>query len=508
MNLRIGSKNLIFLFVFASLMAFTSGTAWSNAPVSTEPAVAPVEQSVSAKEEITSAVASTTNPEQSQTVEPINVVVERYDFTKYPCMSIGASSKGRLVNGRPLPQHKGWTTRSSERQYATPELIEGLSRTIEAFRKKHPNSSRLITGDISYKKGGPMLPHRSHQSGRDIDVSLFVKNNRQMHHFEAMNSQNLDVPKTWDFIEALMENAHIEYILVDYSIQKLLYEYVAIKLGAAEGYLLHTFQYPRGPRERTGIIRHSPGHRNHLHIRFFTPKSVAAAKKYAHLDPVFAKLNNPDGLPASNDVAYLSRTKGTVKHRPVVAMIGPDELKTSAIDTYYTVMDGDSVWSIARKYGITVSDLYALNGLDSMPLLNAGMQLKVLSSSSEALEDDPDDKRLVPNAHLLAKYGKNNKWHTVRDGESLWTISNKYNVQIADLCSWNDISFKSTLSTGQKLMVAERPAVYAIAGTLAISRHQIIRATSQDQTTFTSQLRCLWRGISWATLKNFFRFIL
>ena len=59
----------------------------------------------------------------------------------------------------------------------------------------------------------------------------------------------------------------MRYIFVDYSVQKLLYEYAKGK-GVSEDTLSELFQYPRGKRASRGIIRHWKGHIDHFHVRF------------------------------------------------------------------------------------------------------------------------------------------------------------------------------------------------------------------------------------------------
>jgi len=45
----------------------------------------------------------------------------------------------------------------------------------------------------------------------------------------------------------------------------------------------------------------------------------------------------------------------------------------------------------------------------------------------------------------------NGRVHRVASGDSLWTISKRYRVPLADLMRWNDLSKRSVLRIGQKL---------------------------------------------------------
>lgn len=64
------------------------------------------------------------------------------------------------------------------------------------------------------------------------------------------------------------------------------------------------------------------------------------------------------------------------------------ETKTPAktVTSTYTVQKGDTFYSLARKNGMTVADLLALNGLDSNAVLKVGQKLKVSKSGEVAIK--------------------------------------------------------------------------------------------------------------------------
>ena len=94
---------------------------------------------------------------------------------------------------------------------------------------------------------------------------------------------------------------------------------------------------------------------------------------------------------------------------------------------YYVVQNGDSLWKIANKYGITVDELKSLNGLSSNNL-TVGQILEVPSSSSDV------------------------STYTVKAGDSLWKIANMYGLTVAELKSLNGLT-SDNLSVGQVLKV-------------------------------------------------------
>jgi len=488
--LRIAIGTILILF----LVTVSLGTALAT-PVAAKP-----EATISAQKVV--ATASTAPLPVQSMVRP------NTDIEKLPCMSIGAASRGRLINGKHLPSNKGWITRSPYRQHATPELISELKRAINVVRKRHPDSCRLVTGDISFPRGGPMLPHRSHQAGRDIDIGMFAKNNRQMTHFEIMTADNLDLAKTWTLIAALLEGGQIEYIMVDYSIQALLYDYVKNRLRASDSYLEPIFQYPKGRTERTGIIRHYGGHRNHLHVRFFCPKAVTAARKYNHLlTPGIAALNNPENLPPSNAVAYIPRMRGLLPKIPDVGYLMPSAYPLERIAVFYTASEGDTLGSVANKYEIGMNELCTLNGFSKNTVIYPGMSIKVIAPST-VVDSYKASAGLVTSSELLAKYGTNRSVYKVQPGDTIWTIAQDQNVRAADICQWNDLTFKTDIQPGSEILLYKSQPIYALAGTFSVPSSMFYKGGLEIPLSFSQRIASLWEGMTWATVKNFIRLVI
>ena len=101
-------------------------------------------------------------------------------------------------------------------------------------------------------------------------------------------------------------------------------------------------------------------------------------------------------------------------------------------NNYYIVKKGDNLWSVASKYNTTVDNLKKLNNLSSN-ILSIGQVLLVKDSNTEVNDT-------------------NNIIYTVQKGDSLWLIANKYNTTVDNLKELNNLS-SNILSIGQKLIV-------------------------------------------------------
>ena len=112
----------------------------------------------------------------------------------------------------------------------------------------------------------------------------------------------------------------------------------------------------------------------------------------------------------------------------------PAPAPPSRTATYYRVRRGDSLWKIARRFGVTVADLKRWNHLKSNTL-RPGQRLRV----------SPPDSRAT-----ASRSGA--RYYRVRRGDSLWKIARRFGVTVTDLKRWNHLK-SNTLRPGQRLVI-------------------------------------------------------
>ena len=182
-------------------------------------------------------------------------------------VSYGTANRGKLYNGVALESTDGLKVRTVSNAYGTERVIRLLKGAAFDVQARWPDAPNLVVGDISYRRGGRIKKHKSHQSGRDADVSFFYRGNVQTRDFVDMEHETFDAVKNWHVFKTLIDTGEVEYIFIDYPLQKVLYEY-AMAIGYTEEELEPLLQYPRPKSMGVGIIRHVRGHDDHWHIRF------------------------------------------------------------------------------------------------------------------------------------------------------------------------------------------------------------------------------------------------
>lgn len=187
-----------------------------------------------------------------------------------PSVSTGRPQYGKLTNSEQLPKGKGlgWYRKKPHLTWGTNETITHLMRCIPQVKQKFGRRTpAIVIGDLSRKTGGYLPPHKSHQNGLDADIGYYIKGHRAMNYFKSASRKSLDVKRTWFLLNCFLETKDVNYIFVDYSLQRPLYEQ-ARRSGKSKKWLSRIFQYPRSRRTHKGVIRHTRGHKNHFHIRF------------------------------------------------------------------------------------------------------------------------------------------------------------------------------------------------------------------------------------------------
>lgn len=115
----------------------------------------------------------------------------------------------------------------------------------------------------------------------------------------------------------------------------------------------------------------------------------------------------------------------------------------------YVVQSGDSLWGIARKHNVPPASLAQWNGMAPRDALKAGATLVVWKQdgSDAGVESSRSMNAFV---HPLQESTRQRVGYTVRRGDTLSRISQRFRVSVDNLKRWNNLG-KKKLRTGQKL---------------------------------------------------------
>jgi membrane-bound lytic murein transglycosylase D len=123
-----------------------------------------------------------------------------------------------------------------------------------------------------------------------------------------------------------------------------------------------------------------------------------------------------------------------------------DEPKTETKIVEYKVKKGDNIGSIAHKFNSSIDDIKEWNGLEDNNI-KVGTSLTV-SKKEVAINETKSSKK----ESLVANERDEVKLYYVKKGDSLFSIAKKYNVTASDIKKWNGIKNES-LKPGMKLKI-------------------------------------------------------
>jgi penicillin-insensitive murein endopeptidase len=274
-------------------------------------------------------------------------------------LSIGTPSRSSLFNGAALPADPRWEIAQGAETWATSETLAAIHTAVDTVHELFPDTPPILISDISDSDGGRLKRHQTHQGGRDVDFGFYFKSGKTTW-LAPGTSTNLDLPRNWALVRALVTRTDVETILLDTRIQRSLYRY-ALGLGEDKAWLDRVFQFSRGSAD--AIVRHVAGHRTHYHVRFYNPVAQELGRR-AH--PMLVKLQ------------LMSPPVYTVRH---------------------VVRSGQTLGHLAARYGTSVRSIQQANGLKTT-LIRTGRVLQIPRRGAPPPVSEPIvvPRRMLPPA--------------------------------------------------------------------------------------------------------------
>lgn len=215
-------------------------------------------------------------------------------WTDFTSISHGATNEGRLRHPKMLPfRGRGYEVpdewKRRRRNYGTDELVSAIQRaaaTVQAGDRR----VRLGVADMSRLRGGDVIGHGSHESGRDVDLLFYTVDDKgrplrppgeEMLHFGAdgrvfvprgmkrdysqadWKARRFDDARNWRLVEALLMDPHIrvQWIFVSDPIRERLLAWA--RANERPSWLISyanvLLRQPKG----------SSPHDDHFHVRIY-----------------------------------------------------------------------------------------------------------------------------------------------------------------------------------------------------------------------------------------------
>ena len=118
----------------------------------------------------------------------------------------------------------------------------------------------------------------------------------------------------------------------------------------------------------------------------------------------------------------------------------------------HKIKNGETLSHIAVKYGTTVRELRKVNSIKGNNI-RAGKHLLIPVASRDQASYTLSSTQRLKALQSANKKNKTRINHIVQNGESFWTISRKYKVNMHRLAKWNGMAVRDPLRKGQKLVV-------------------------------------------------------
>jgi LysM repeat protein len=118
-----------------------------------------------------------------------------------------------------------------------------------------------------------------------------------------------------------------------------------------------------------------------------------------------------------------------------------------AAEVEYRVQSGDTLWSIASKFGVSMARLQEYNSISNAAYIRVGQLIKIPTSTSEVVAEAASTPTATATPEPVVKT------YTIKSGDTLWGIARKLGVSSTALAELNNINNANYIRVGQVLKV-------------------------------------------------------
>ncbi len=134
---------------------------------------------------------------------------------------------------------------------------------------------------------------------------------------------------------------------------------------------------------------------------------------------------------------------------PPPAVPSPAPAPVPSADGVYAVQSGDTMFHIARRFGVSVDALTAVNGITNPSFIRVGQLLKIPGAAPAPTSPPP-----APNPAPTAPLPGEGTVYVVQHGDTLYMIARQFGIAMQTLTAVNNITNPALIYPGQKLIIS------------------------------------------------------